>query len=131
MKKFLPNDEQDLVSFLRQHRPIAPKQTPHLENQVMDLVNQTSQRNSQEKHSTLITFFSGMLAVIIAVIWNSSRWNEQTPQIAIDQDIIETFLINSWENTIHEQTILFSDQQEADWFYSNIEETSHVFSHSQ
>ena len=131
MKNFLPNDEQDLVSFLRQHRPLPPKQKPHLENQVIDLVNQTSQGNSLVKHSTLITFFTGIIAVIVAVIWNSSRWNQQTPQIAIDQDMIETFLINSWDNTINEQTIFFSDQQEADWFYSNIEETSQVLSHSQ
>lgn len=131
MKKFLPNDEQDLVSFLRQHRPIAPKQKPHLENQVMNLVDQTSQRNSSEKYSKLITFFSGTIAVILAVIWNSSRWNQQTPQIAINQDIIETFLINSWENTLNDQTIFFSNQQEADWFYSNIEGSSQVLSHSQ
>ena len=130
MKKFLPNDEQDLVSFLRQHRPLAPQQEPHLENQVMDLVNQTSQKNSQGKYPTLITLLSGTIAVILALIWNSSRWN-QTPQIAIDQDIIETFLINSWENTINEQTVFFSNQQEADWFYSNIEENSQVLSHSQ
>ena len=131
MKKFLPNDEQDLVSFLRQHRPLPPQQQSHLENQVMDLVNQTSQRNPQSKHSTLITFLSGTIAVVLALIWNSSRWNQQTPQIAIDQGMIETFLINSWENTINEQTVFFSNQQEADWFYSNIEETSQVLSHSQ
>ena len=131
MKKFLPQDEQDLVSFLRQYRPLPPQQKPHLENQVMDLVNQTSQRNSSEKYSTLITFFSGTIAVILAVIWHGSRWNQQTPQIAIDQDMIETFLINSWDNTINEQTIFFSNQQEADWFYSNIEENPQVLSHSQ
>ncbi len=131
MKKIFQDDECNLVTFLRQHRPLPPNEKPYLENQVMDLINQTSQRSFPEKHLTLVTFLSGTIALSLAVIWNSSRWNQQVPQIAIDQDIIETFLMNSWENTLNDQTIFFSNQQEADWFFSNPEETPQVLSHSQ
>ena len=131
MKKFFQDDERNLVTFLRQHRPLPPNQEPHLENRVMELINQTSQRDSQEKYFTLITVLSGTIAVSLAVTWNSSRWNPQTPQIAIDQSAVETFLINSWENTINDQTVLFSNEEEADWFLSNIEGNPQVLSHSQ
>ena len=131
MKKFFQDDERNLVTFLRQHRPLPPTQQPHLENRVMELINQTSQRDSQEKYFTLITFLSGTIAVSLAVTWNSSRWNQQTPQIAIDQSAVETFLINSWENTINDQTVFFSNEEEADWFLSNIEGNPQVLSHSQ
>ncbi len=131
MKKFFQDDERNLVTFLRQHRPLPPNQQPHLENRVMELINQTSQRDSQEKYFTLITVLSGTIAVSLAVTWNSSRWNQQTPQIAIDQSAVETFLINSWENTINDQTVFFSNEEEADWFLSNIEGNTQVLSHSQ
>ena len=131
MKKFYQDDEQDLIAFLRKHRPLPPNTNPYLENQVIELIKQTSQRNSPENYFKLITVFSGTIAVGLAVTWTSSRWNQQTPQIAIDQDIVETFLINSWENTISDQTVFFSNQQEADWFFPNIEETPQVLSHSQ
>ncbi len=131
MKKFFQDDERNLVTFLRQHRPLPPNQEPHLENRVMELINQTSQRDSQEKYFMLITVLSGTIAVSLAVTWNSSRWNPQTPQIAIDQSAVETFLINSWENTINDQTVLFSNEEEADWFLSNIEGNPQVLSHSQ
>ncbi len=131
MKKFFQDDERNLVTFLRQHRPLPPNQQPHLENRVMELINQTSQRDSQEKYFTLITVLSGTIAVSLAVTWNSSRWNQQTPQIAIDQSAVETFLINSWENTINDQTVFFSNEEEADWFLSNIEGNPQVLSHSQ
>ncbi len=131
MKKFFQDDERNLVTFLRQHRPLPPNQQPHLENRVMELINQTSQRDSQEKYFMLITVLSGTIAVSLAVTWNSSRWNPQTPQIAIDQSAVETFLINSWENTINDQTVFFSNEEEADWFLSNIEGNPQVLSHSQ
>ncbi len=131
MKKFFQDDERNLVTFLRQHRPLPPNQQSHLENRVMELINQTSQRDSQEKYFMLITVLSGTIAVSLAVTWNSSRWNQQTPQIAIDQSAVETFLINSWENTINDQTVFFSNEEEADWLLSNIEGNPQVLSHSQ
>ena len=131
MKKFFQDDEQDLVSFIRQHRPLPPSQNPHLENQVMELINQTSSKKSQENYFTLITTLSGTIVVGLVVTWSSSRWSQQIPQIAIDQDTVETFLINTWENTIDDQTVFFSNEQEADWFFSNTEKTPQVLSHSQ
>ena len=131
MKKFFQDDEQDLVSFIRQHRPLPPSQNPHLENQVMELINQTSSKQSQENYFTLITTLSGTIVVGLVVTWSSSRWSQQIPQIAIDQDTVETFLINTWENTIDDQNVFFSNEQEADWFFSNTEKTRQVLSHSQ
>ena len=131
MKKFFQDDEQDLVSFIRQHRPLPPSQNPHLENQVMELINQTSSKQSQENYFTLITTLSGTIVVGLVVTWSSSRWSQQIPQIAINQDTVETFLINTWENTIDDQTVFFSNEQEADWFFSNTEKTPQVLSHSQ
>ena len=131
MKKFFQDDEQDLVSFIRQHRPLPPSQNSHLENQVMELINQTSSKKSQENYFTLITTLSGTIVVGLVVTWSSSRWSQKIPQIAIDQDTVETFLINTWENTIDDQTVFFSNEQEADWFFSNTEKTRQVLSHSQ
>jgi|GEM_PF-4631107 len=131
MKKLFQDDESDLIAFLRQHRSLPPGPKPHLETQVMELIKQTSQRDVQENYSRLIKAFSGTIMVGLAVILSSSRWIQQTPQIAFDQDIIETFLINSWENTISDQTVFLSSEQEFDWFFSPIEETPQVVSHSQ
>ena len=131
MKKFFQDDEKDLVAFLRQNRPLPPIKNPDLENQVMELINQTSQRNSPDNYFKLFTILSSTIAVGLAVTWNSSPWGQQKPQIVIEQDMVETFLINSWENTINDQTVFFSSQQEADWFFSNVEEPLQVLSHSQ
>ncbi|MDJ0899973.1 MAG: hypothetical protein QNJ55_14300 [Xenococcus sp. MO_188.B8] len=131
MKKFFHDDEKDLVAFIRQHRPLPPIQNPHLENQVMELISQTSQRNSSENYFKLITILSSTIAVSLAVTWNGSRWGQQKPQIATEQNMVETFLINSWENTINDSTVFFSSEQEVNWFFSNIEESPQVLSHSQ
>ena len=131
MKKFFQDDESDLIAFLRQHRSLPPSPKPHLETQVMALIKQTSQRNVKDNHFRLIKAFSGTIMVGLAVIWSSSRWIQQTPQIALDQDIIEAFLMNSWENTVSDQTVFLSNEQEVDWFFSPAEETPQVLSHSQ
>lgn len=131
MKKFFQDDEQDLIAFLRQHRPLPPTQNSPLESHLMQLVNQTSQRDFLESHLKLITAFSGTIVLGLAVIWSGNRWNQPTQKIAVDQGIVEAFLINSWENTINEHTVFFSNEQEADWFFSPTEKSSQVLSHSQ
>lgn len=131
MKKFFQDDEQDLIAFLRQHRPLPPSQSSHLESHLMQLVNQTSQRNSLENHLKMITAFSGTIVLGLAVLWSGSRWSQQTQKIAVDQGMVEAFLLNSWENTVNEHTVFFSNEQEADWFFSPIEKSPQVLSHSQ
>ncbi|ELS01312.1 hypothetical protein Xen7305DRAFT_00010150 [Xenococcus sp. PCC 7305] len=131
MKKFFQDDEQDLIAFLHQHRPLPPKQNSHLESHLMELVNQTSQRNSPENHLKLITAFSGTIVLGLAVLWSGSRWSQQTQKIAVDQGMVEAFLLNSWENTVNEHTVFFSNEQEADWFFSHTEKSPQVLSHSQ
>lgn len=131
MKNFFQDNEQDLVAFLRQNRPLPPRENPHLENQVMNLINQTPQKNPQENYFKLITALSGTLVVGLVVTWTNNRWQQPTPQMAIDQDMVETFLINSWHNTIDDQTIFFNNEEEADWFFPNLEKNPQVLSHSQ
>lgn len=131
MKKFFQDDEQDLIAFLRQHRPLPPSQSSHLESHLMQLVNRTSQRNSLENHLKMITAFSGTIVLGLAVLWSGSRWSQQTQKIAVDQGMVEAFLLNSWENTVNEHTVFFSNEQEADWFFSPIEKSPQVLSHSQ
>ena len=132
MKNFFQDNEQDLVAFLRQNRPLPPREKHHLESQVMNLINQAPQKNSQENYFKLITALSGTLVLSLVVTWTNNRWQQPAPQMAVDQDMVETFLINSWNNTINDKTVFFTtNEQEAEWFFPNLEKNPQVLSHSQ
>ena len=67
MNKFFQDDEQDLVTFLRQHRPLPPNNNPYLQQQVMNLIEQTSPKESKEHYLPYIKTISFLYKVLVYI----------------------------------------------------------------
>ena len=117
MNKFLPDDDRDLVSFLQQHRPLPPT-NPHLETQIMDLVEQQPRKTS--KKSSKLWFIPGAIAMGLVITWNQ-RSISPTPQLVRDNLNLELFLVDSWEATIEDTAISTTPESQVYQLLSTVE----------
>jgi hypothetical protein len=102
MNKFLPDNDCDFVNFLQHNRPLPPKAHPHLETQLMELIEQHPQ--TPTKHfSSLLWTIPGAIAIGLVISWSSQRFSQQTPQIAQENLNLELFLSDNWETTTIEE----------------------------
>ncbi|VEP15132.1 conserved hypothetical protein [Hyella patelloides LEGE 07179] len=111
MKNFLPDDDRDLVNFLQQHHPTPPPANPHVEAQLMELIERQP-RKSTKNASGLFWFLPGAIAMGMVFTWNNQRFLQQTPQFAQDRINLELFVVDSWEETIEDS--YFSATPEAE-----------------
>ena len=117
MNKFLPDDDRDLVSFLQQHRPLPPT-NPHLESQIMDLVER--QPRKKVKKSGKLWAIPGAIAMGLVITWNQ-RLLKPTPQLVRDNLNLELFLVDSWEATIEDTTISTTPESHVYQLLSTVE----------
>ena len=116
MNNFLPDDDRDLVSFLQQHRP-SPPNNPHLESQLMDLIERQPRKTA--KKSAKLWIIPGALAMVV-ITWNQ-RLLEPTPQLVEDNLDSELFLVDSWEATIKDATISTTTEAQVYQLLSTVE----------
>ena len=117
MNNFLPDDDRDLVSFLQQHRP-SPPTNPHLESQLMHLIEQQPRKTA--KKSTKLWIIPGAVAMGLVITWNQ-RLLEPTPQLVRDRLDSELFLVDSWEATIKDATISTTPEAQVYQLLSTVE----------
>ncbi|MGK7872592.1 MAG: hypothetical protein AB4426_04565 [Xenococcaceae cyanobacterium] len=128
MTKF-PNEDEKLVAFLRQHRPVPPPAAANFEEQLMmELVQRQPIPSQGKRYPFLWAVFSAIAAGLL-LTWGGYRLLNHSPQIAADTDELETFLVNNWNAAIGETS--FESQtysSEADWLLLADPETDSVFS---
>lgn len=119
MKNLFSDNDSDLVNFLQQHRPLPPKANPHLETQLMELIERQPQK-SVKKLPGLLWAVPGAIAMVV-VTYSSQRFLEPTPQLTQDVANMELFLTNSWEVTINESAFSTTPEAEIYQLLSTVE----------
>jgi hypothetical protein len=116
----LPQDDEELVRFLRDHSPEPPPPTPDLEDRILAMLASTSQADSStnlrqlpQRRSRLWLIPSAIAASLLAgVISYRSLAPTSKPspsEIAALEDFIETTWHTALNSTSDEETFLFND----------------------
>ncbi|GFE70405.1 hypothetical protein [Chroococcus sp. FPU101] len=97
----LPHDDQPLIQFLKQNRPIPPATTNLVEKQLMQWVVK-ERRVSSSKPIFYRLLIPGMIATAGLVTWHFWKSGPSTQQMATQPEELESFVIDSW-NGANEQ----------------------------
>ena len=114
MTQFL-NDDEKLITFLRQNRPVPPPPGVQAEKQLMKLIEkQLIPWRPKRRH--LVWAIPGACAASLLLVWGSYRWLNPAPEIAADSAELEAFVIDSWNGAMGEtSTSSPGDSLETDW----------------
>lgn len=142
----LNNDHQNnLVSFLRQNKPLPPQARPNFEQELLDSLEPQIQSPRSYFHTALT--ISGKItlqaynklsdtcprlslpAKLIATgfLMTSFSWSFKTPQIALEPKDLENFLVKNWQNTL-ENSYSSTAEMEAYWLLPDVVEEQPVLS---
>lgn len=104
MSHFPPDqDDQNLITFLKQHRPLPPVVNSNFEADLMLKINQSPQANSQTSYRHFLFLMYGAIAGLV-LVWGGMDWfssKYQTAKITSDQEL-EAFLLDGWYGTMGE-----------------------------
>ncbi len=117
-----PHDNQKVVSFIKQYRPLPPPGTATLETQLLTKIAQ----KSSHYHSRNIVrrwLIPSALVASLTAIWGGYRWLQPSYQFSDNSTNIELFLVESWQGTM-EQSSLYSD-----WLLLQNPEREYLVSH--
>ena len=112
MKKKI-HEEQKLVTFLKQYRPVPPGTNNQIEEQLMTIVAQGSRPS---KSSSWLWVVPSAIATGLLLIYGSLIRDNFVLRIAKQTEDLETFMVNSWQGSIDEnfeQNDIYS--LETDW----------------
>ncbi|MGB3691859.1 MAG: hypothetical protein WA865_22350 [Spirulinaceae cyanobacterium] len=109
MSKLPQDNDEPLVEFLRQNRPVPPPAPCDFEDKLMHLVEEKANTSSYCPSSYLPPInpryywaFPGIIAASLLFVWNSLR-TLTPPQPAVVEVVeLESFLVNSWNGVIGE-----------------------------
>ncbi len=90
----LPEDDEKLIRFLQQYRPLPPPLSPNLEKQSIRSIIIQKQQNQQK--SLFFWFISSAIVTAISVYWLVDDRNYQIAE-NIDDTEIENILSSSWQ----------------------------------
>lgn len=93
------NDDQNLVRFLKQNRPLPPSNNYFGEEQLMTLISKEQIPSSWLNHSW-IWLVPSAIATGILLMSGSVINKNLSPQIAQKPEDIETFMVQAWESSL-------------------------------
>lgn len=95
MTRFSHDDDDDkLINFLSQYRPVPPPASPQLEEELIKRIKQEPMASKYSYHWFWV--LPGAMAATLLMIWGGDRWLRPSPQIAGNPEELETFLMDSW-----------------------------------
>ncbi|MEG4036429.1 hypothetical protein QUA03_21660 [Microcoleus sp. S36b_A4] len=130
-----PSSDQELVNFLKQHRPNLPEATPDLERKLLAAIESNQPSFSHENHRKKPRFIasaksdnrlkifsvskwalSSAIAAILLVFWSGYR-PFNTAQLPDEETAkLEAFLVTNWEGVLHDSTQeSMTDSSQTDW----------------
>ncbi|MBD1810684.1 hypothetical protein NDA07_14130 [Microcoleus vaginatus DQ-U2] len=130
-----PSSDQELVNFLKQHRPSLPESAPDLELKILAAIesNQASLVNETHREKTRVTTspksndrlkissvskwaVSSAIAAGLLVFWSGYRQFE-TAQLPDEETAkLEAFLVTNWEGVLHDSPQEnMTDRSQTDW----------------
>jgi hypothetical protein len=118
MTKF-PDDDQKLVEFLRKYQPEAPSETNNPETQLMKLIAKQPRplpgKWWGKKSKRLLWLLPPMLAATGFLFWSNPPLLSPSANIANDTEELDSFLVNSWQDSLDENPDNTSEYTTFDW----------------
>jgi hypothetical protein len=97
----MSSEDDKLVNFLRQYRPLPPTGKGDREEQLMLIIAREAKVKPKRPLVLLGTITS--LIALSTLIFAVYRWFNPHPQVAnISDEELEAFLVESWSNTVDE-----------------------------
>lgn len=144
------NDHQNnLVSFLRQNKPLPPKAQPNFEQELFDsLEPQIQSRKSYFKAALTISVKITLQGysklsdtcpritvptklITTGFLFTSLSLSLKTPQVALEPQDLENFLVRNWENTLNNNSYSSPAEMEAYWLLPDMAEPRPILSVSR
>lgn len=109
MKKMPSEDDRELINFLKQNKPFVPQEKAGFEEELINLVDQQNSTETKQIEP-LVWFFPGLVLFGVLLAINSEqpygykfadRESRSNPAITNNNQELETFVVNSWENVIY------------------------------
>lgn len=95
-------EDDNLVSFLRQHRPSPPEPRAALEEEILQAI-EIEAKNSRKRPIFSPRTGAIGIAAIGLLLFGQYRWSSPTPRVAnISDEELEAFLADSWNETLGE-----------------------------
>jgi hypothetical protein len=119
----LPNDRQNnLVSFLRHHRPLPPAPRVNLEERLMDALESRPHRKKRGFYLKVTWTIPRALAT--GFLFTSVSFGFKTPRIALEPNDLDKFLVKNWHDTLDSEGYSYTTakQTEAYWLLPTISE---------
>jgi hypothetical protein len=102
-----PEDDQDLVHFLRHHRPNPPPARPDLEDDIL-----ASLPPRRRRRRWIVP--SALAASVIGAIVTHQVWQSRTLEVT-DTAALETYMENNWSTTIEGSSDVSYEVSSADY----------------
>lgn len=119
----VPQDDGPLIRFLKQHRPTPPATITPVEAQLMQLVNRDLKRFSR-KQARLFWIVPSAIAVAGLVIWLGFKGSDPSPQLAVQPEELESFVVDSWNGAIGDLSYAtYETDTETSWLILEDSET--------
>ncbi|MEG4842080.1 hypothetical protein [Microcoleus sp. B9-D4] len=130
-----PSSDQDLVNFLKQHRPNIPEAVPDLEQKILAAIESdrasvfpetirkktrlsaSAKSDERLKISSVSKWaVSSAIAASLIVFWSGYR-PFQTAQLPDEETAkLEAFLVTNWEGVLHDSPQeSMTDRSQTDW----------------
>lgn len=97
-----PNNDQNLIIFLKQNQPIYHNYNPYQEEQLMKIISSGNLRSSCPKNKYFWAVPSAIAVGFLLLFGNLTRANFY-PQIANQKEDLEEFMVNSWRGSMSEK----------------------------
>lgn len=95
------NDDQNLIKFVKQNRPLPPSNNQFVETQLMTIISKENQHSSRLNYSWFWVVPSA-IATGVLLMSSSVIENNLSPQIAHENEDLETFMVNAWQGSMSE-----------------------------
>lgn len=114
MTRFSHDDDDDkLVNFLQEYRPVPPPASPLLEEK---LIKRIEQEPIDSKHSShWFWFVPSVVAATLLMVGGSDRLFRPSPQIADKPEDLENFMIDSWRTTTEQTSYTLDNNSNIYW----------------
>ncbi|MEG3438736.1 hypothetical protein V0288_16535 [Pannus brasiliensis CCIBt3594] len=94
-------EDDNLVSFLRQHRPSPPEPRANLEEEILRAIEIEAET---PRKRPIISPRTGAISIaaIALLLFGFYRWSSPTPRVATISDReLEAFLADNWNETLY------------------------------
>ena len=119
------NNQNNLVFFLRQNKPIPPQAYPDLEQTIIDSLE--PRKLKERKYYKTVTWTIPS-AIATGFLFTTVSFTVRTPRIAIEPNDLENFLVNNWHDTLNAQYSNTTNSSEASWLLPTLSESKQALS---